>query len=235
MLTPRPTQLRRNALVFLVQTLMALATASALTAAAATNAAPHPPVRQVEADGYVLHRICTGDNASPAVLIESGASGISADWYSGQKGVSAFARACSFVHAGTAGREVGPQPRTFRQTVYELHKLWADAEFKGPYFLLGHSFDGIMLRNLPWQFPSDAGKKVPTDPAPDPGRSTPSGKPGRLKEGTSSDPIPTAGATAQPAGKEPPHPAPAWTLACAKSWPAWPCHIIVSHYPPIGS
>jgi hypothetical protein len=216
--------------------LMFFVVVTAPSLAATTAAAIPRPGKLVDWGGCKPHWNRPSSNAfdQPTVVLEKDTSG-SADWFSGQWGVSTFARACSFARSGTAAREVGSTPRSVRQPGHELHNLQADAEFKGPYFLLGHSFDGIMLRNLPVLFPNDAGKKITPGPAPDREHRAPSGAPNRGRDATPGHPTPTAGATAQPAGKKPIHPPPAWTLACAKSWPGWPCHIIVSHYPPTGS
>ena len=237
MQTSESTQLRHTRRLFFVRVLTALVAASALTAAAATDAAPPPPGKLVDLGGCKLHLNCPGGSgdAGPTVVFESGAGGISADWYRVQGGVSAFARACSFARAVTAGGEVEAHPHTFRQTMYELHNLLADAGFKGPYILLGHSFDGIMLRNLPLPFPNDAAGKGLVEPAPGDGRLAHSDKLAGTREVSSGKPIPPASTTPSPAPKKlsrQPAPDP---LAHAKSGPGSPCHLIMGPFPPIGS
>jgi hypothetical protein len=149
--------------------------------------------------------------------------------------VSAFARACSYARAGTAGREVEPQPRTFPQTVYELHNLLADAGIKGSFILLGHSFDGIMLRNLPLQFPNDAAGKDVVGAAPGDGRPAQTDKLVRPREVTAGKTIPPVRTPPSPGAKKLSRQAPLDPLAHAKPGPGSPCHLIMSPYPPIGS
>ena len=62
-------------------------------------AATPPPGRLVDIGGYRLHVWCTGDGA-PAVILDTGLGGSSADWGFVQPDVARFTRVCSYDRAG---------------------------------------------------------------------------------------------------------------------------------------
>ncbi len=172
----------------------------------ASEPAPPPPGKLVDVGGWKLHLYCTGENQGnrPTVVFESGAGGLSLDWYFVQAGVGQFTRACSYDRAGTAWSELGPQPRTIRQAEYELHTLLARAGLRGPYILVGHSMGGLMVRNFQAQFPSDVAGLVLVDPASDDSRLVHFGKLIRLREDIAGTPTPPVRTTILPAEKEAP-------------------------------
>jgi hypothetical protein len=58
-------------------------------------AATPPPGHLVDIGGYRLHLWCTGDGA-PAVILDTGLGGSSADWGFVQPDVARFTRVCSY-------------------------------------------------------------------------------------------------------------------------------------------
>lgn len=62
-------------------------------------AATPPPGHLVDIGGYRLHLWCSGDGA-PAVILDTGLGGSSADWGFVQPDVARFTRVCSYDRAG---------------------------------------------------------------------------------------------------------------------------------------
>ena len=158
----------------------------------APEQAPPPPGELIDIGGWKLHLNCSGQNkdSSPTVIFESGAGGISLDWYFVQAGVAKFTRACSYDRAGTAWSELGPRPRTLHQDEYELHKLLAAAGIPGPYVLVGHSMGGVMVRIFQAQYSTAVSAMVLVDPFCDDCKLVHFGKLMRLRDDTTGKPIP---------------------------------------------
>ena len=108
-------------------------------------AANPPPGRLVEVGGHKLHIWCTGSGA-PAVVLESGLGGSSADWGFVQPEVAAFTRVCSYDRAGMGYSDPGPSPRTTRRIAHELAQLLDRSGIGGPLVLVGASIGGLAVR-----------------------------------------------------------------------------------------
>src|SRR6266705_730915 len=108
-------------------------------------AANPPPGRLVDVGGHRLHILCTGAG-SPAVVLESGLGGSSADWGFVQPGVGAFTQVCSYDRAGMGYSEPGPSPRTARRIARELAQLLDRSGISGPAVLVGASIAGLTAR-----------------------------------------------------------------------------------------
>jgi pimeloyl-ACP methyl ester carboxylesterase len=108
-------------------------------------AANPPPGRLVEVAGRRLHIWCTGSGA-PAVILESGLGGSSADWGFVQPDVAAFTRVCSYDRAGMGYSDAGPSPRTTRRIADELAQLLDRTGVSGPVVLVGASIGGLAVR-----------------------------------------------------------------------------------------
>jgi pimeloyl-ACP methyl ester carboxylesterase len=107
-----------------------------------------PPGNLIDIGGWRLHLNCKGEAraSQPTVILESGIGDFSVEWGLVQPGVAKFARVCSYDRAGDGWSDLGPQPRTLRQIVYELHTLLDKAGVKPPLLLVGHSFGGLVVR-----------------------------------------------------------------------------------------
>lgn len=98
-----------------------------------TKQPPLPPTgKLVDIGGWRLHLNCTGEPraSQPTVILEAGNGNFSVEWSLVQPRVAGFARVCSYDRAGAGWSELGPHPRTMRQTVFELHTLLEEDERK---------------------------------------------------------------------------------------------------------
>lgn len=143
-----------------------------------------PPGRLVDIGGWHLHLNCTGEAGAtqPTVILEAGLGDFSVEWSLVQPSVARFARVCSYDRAGDGWSELGPNPRTFRQIVYELHTLLEKAGERPPYVLVGHSYGGSLVRLYQSTYPSEVAGMVLVDAGADnPWRLLPDGNPPRDK------------------------------------------------------
>ena len=125
---------------------------------------PEPPGKLYEVGGRKMHLYQTGNAGSgPAVVLEAGAGAFSVDWYLVQQEMAKFARVCSYDRAGHAWSELGPHPRTMRQTAYDLRRLLARAGVRGPYVVVGHSLGGALVRVFATEYPNDVAGMVLVD------------------------------------------------------------------------
>ena len=93
-----------------------------------------PPGRLIDVGGWRLHLNCTGraSPSQPTVILEAGIGDFSVEWSLVQPAVANFARVCSYDRGGDGWSDIGPQPRTMRQQVYELHTLLEKAGVNPP-------------------------------------------------------------------------------------------------------
>jgi pimeloyl-ACP methyl ester carboxylesterase len=104
-----------------------------------------PPGRLVDVGGHRLHLWCTGTGA-PAVILETGLGGSSADWGFVQPDVARFTRVCSYDRAGMGYSDPGPSPRTARRIASELAELVDRSGVGGPVVLVAASSGGFNVR-----------------------------------------------------------------------------------------
>lgn len=116
-----------------------------------------PPGKLVDIGGWRLHLNCTGEAraAQPTVILEPGVGDFSTAWSLVQPQVSGFARVCSYDRAGDGWSDLGPHPRTMRQTVFELHTLLEKAGVRPPYVLVGSSYGGVLVRLYAATYPAE--------------------------------------------------------------------------------
>src|SRR5690348_4611682 len=119
-----------------------------------SSAAPPPLGRLVNVEGHLMHIHCMG-KGSPTVILEAGVGAFSFDWSLVQPEIAKFTRVCSYDRAGSAWSELGPNPRTIRQKVHELHTLLTNAGISGPFLLVGHSGGGYIVRQYQAQYPTE--------------------------------------------------------------------------------
>ena len=125
-------------------------------------AATPPPGHLVDIGGYRLHLWCTGDGA-PAVILDTGLGGSSADWGFVQPDVARFTRACSYDRAGMGYSDPGPSPRTARRIASELAELLVRSGIGGPVVLVGASIAGFDVRVFASDHPERAAGLVLVD------------------------------------------------------------------------
>ena len=127
--------------------------------------APQAPGRLVDIGGWRLHLNCTGDSkpGQPTVVLEAGGGDFSVTWALVQPKVAMFARVCSYDRSGSGWSDLGPNPRTMRQMVYELHTLLSRAGIAPPYVLAGHSLGGFLARLYTRAYPAEVSGVVLVD------------------------------------------------------------------------
>ena len=125
-------------------------------------AATPPPGHLVDIGGYRLHLWCTGDGA-PAVILDTGLGGSSADWGFVQPDVARFTRVCSYDRAGMGYSDPGPSPRTARRIASELAELLVRGGIGGPVVLVGASIAGFDVRVFASDHPERAAGLVLVD------------------------------------------------------------------------
>jgi len=108
-------------------------------------AAAPPPGQLVDIGGHRLHLWCTG-NGAPAVILDTGLGGTTADWGFVQPEVARFTRVCSYDRAGMGYSDPGPSPRTARHIASELDRLLTRSGIAGPVVLVGASIAGFNVR-----------------------------------------------------------------------------------------
>jgi pimeloyl-ACP methyl ester carboxylesterase len=115
---------------------------------------PAPIAELVDVGGRKLHIHCTG-NGSPAVIVDNGGAAFSFDWELVEPRVAQLTRICTYVRAGYAWSDTGPEFDTFDQSTRDLHHLLASAGIPGPYVLVGHSLGGMLVRFYQAKYPTD--------------------------------------------------------------------------------
>jgi hypothetical protein len=88
-------------------------------------ASTSPQGQLVVVGGHRLHLWCMGAGA-PAVILDTGLGGSSAEWGFVQPEVARFTRVCSYDRAGMGYSDPGPSPRTARRIASELATLVVD-------------------------------------------------------------------------------------------------------------
>ena len=108
-------------------------------------AAVPPPGRLVDVEGHRIHIWCSGSGV-PAVILETGLGGMSADWGFVQPEAARFTRVCSYDRAGMGYSDPGPSPRTARRIARELAELLNRSGVTAPAILVGASIGGLNVR-----------------------------------------------------------------------------------------
>jgi pimeloyl-ACP methyl ester carboxylesterase len=121
-----------------------------------------PPGYLVDIGGHRLHLWCTG-NGAPAVILDTGLGGSSADWGFVQPDVARFTRVCSYDRAGMGYSDPGPSPRTARRIASELATLLDRSGIAGPVVLVGASIAGFNVRLFATDHPERAAGLVLVD------------------------------------------------------------------------
>src|SRR3989454_600557 len=104
-----------------------------------------PPGQLVDIGGHRLHLWCTGAG-TPAVVLDTGLGGSSAEWGYVQLEVARFTRVCSYDRAGMGYSDPGPSPRTARRIANDLATLVDRSGVDGRLVLVGASSGGFNVR-----------------------------------------------------------------------------------------
>jgi pimeloyl-ACP methyl ester carboxylesterase len=95
--------------------------------------------------------------------MDSGLNMTMATWGSVPSEVATFTRVCTYDRAGLGFSESGPEPRTSKRIVNELHTLLVNAGVGGPYVLVGHSLGGLNVRLYASLYPKEVAGIVLVD------------------------------------------------------------------------
>jgi pimeloyl-ACP methyl ester carboxylesterase len=132
--------------------------------AAAQTAAP---TTLVEVDGHKLNVRLSGiaKPGVPTVVFESGLGSPPSDtWFSVRSEIAAKTRTVAYERAGIGASEPGPEPRSIKQIVAELHRLLARLEVPPPYVLVGHSYGGAIIHSFAATYPKEIAGMIYVDP-----------------------------------------------------------------------
>jgi pimeloyl-ACP methyl ester carboxylesterase len=126
-----------------------------------------PPGKLVDVGGYRLHLFCAGSKHpnEPTVVLDAGLGDCSLIWSLVQSQIAGFTEVCSYDRAGLGWSDPGPEPRTSRVMVEELHTLLHNAGVEGPYVLVGHSFGGANVQLFASTWPDEVAGLVLVDSA----------------------------------------------------------------------
>ena len=116
----------------------------------------------IDVGGYKLHVGCAGAG-HPAVILDAGLGGTSADWAEVQRQVSEFTQVCTYDRAGLGLSDQVPKPRHALNMVDDLHTLLINAGIEGPYVLVSHSMAGFIARLFTSRYPAEVAGMVLVD------------------------------------------------------------------------
>ena len=118
----------------------------------------------VSLGGYAL-RVLESGREGPVVVFESGLGEPTETWNDVQPKVASFARTVLYDRAGIGKSEVAKGPRTVKSIVKDLHSMLKAANVPPPYFLVGHSFGGLLVQLYAHSYPNEVTALVLIDPA----------------------------------------------------------------------
>lgn len=147
----------------------------------------------VRVGDHRLFMSCSGPaGKGPTVVLEAGGGASSGDWTMVRELLGPGVRTCAYDRAGLGRSEKGPEPRTMRQEVFEMHALLAAASEAPPYVMVGHSLGGVLVRLYADAYPGDVAGVVLVDATHESGvlGSMRYGGMVRLREKASGRPIP---------------------------------------------
>lgn len=121
-----------------------------------------PPGRLVAVGGQSLHIHCQG-SGSPAIVLDAGLGGVSAEWFALQRQLAALTQVCSYDRAGMGWSDAAVGPRTSVYLVADLYGLLKNSGIQGPYLLVGHSFGGVNAQLFARRYPEDTAGLVLLD------------------------------------------------------------------------
>ena len=126
---------------------------------------PPAPGRLLDVGGWRMHINCAGTARAgqPTVILEAGSSDFSIDWAFVQPEVATFTRVCSYDRSGSGWSDLGPYPKTLKQTIFELHTLLDKAGVSAPLVYVGHSYGGRLARIYASTYPAEVVGMVMVD------------------------------------------------------------------------
>lgn len=114
-----------------------------------------PPLGKLIDIGDCKLHVHSLGKGGPTVVLDAGMGGTSLGWSLVQPEVAKQTRVCSYDRAGYAWSEEASSERTSSNIVEELHTLLHQANFPGPYILVGHSFGGGNVLLFAHRYPEE--------------------------------------------------------------------------------
>lgn len=148
--------------VLAVAALSLLAAACSSDPAVQTGTIPAEIDAAIAVGGDFLYLRCTG-RGSPVVVLEAGGGGDHRGWDAVQPELARTTRVCSYDRAGLALSDAAPKRATATQKADDLHDLLSEADVRGPYVLVGHSYGGMLVRVYTARYPDDVAGVVLLD------------------------------------------------------------------------
>ncbi len=108
---------------------------------------------------------CTG-SGSPAVILEAGLGGSSADWDLIAPVVERNTTVCVYDRAGRGYSDPPPEEQDGIAIADDLHMLLTNTQIEGPYVMVGHSSGGVYVRIFASRYPDDVAGMVLLDAQP---------------------------------------------------------------------
>src|SRR4051794_19563201 len=99
--------------------------------------------RLVDVGGHRLYVTCAG-SGSPAIVLEAGFGGSSADWRDMQRDLARTTRTCAYDRAGLGSSVGRPGVHDASDEIRDLQQLLFAAHIPPPYVLAGHSYGGVL-------------------------------------------------------------------------------------------
>jgi pimeloyl-ACP methyl ester carboxylesterase/bifunctional DNase/RNase len=118
----------------------------------------------IDVGGYHLSTHVKGSRG-PTVVLESGGGNGHETWGKVQGTVAQFTTVFSYDRAGLGWSDSAPAPRTFQDSVQDLHILLERLALPAPYVLVGHSAGGSLVRLYADCYPADVAGLVLVDSA----------------------------------------------------------------------
>lgn len=123
-------------------------------------AAPGKRVRVGDVEWYIRVQGTGG----PVVVIETGLSALSAEWWTIQDELAQTCTVITYDRAGYGWSDASPHPRTSGQIAAELRGLLDALGVPGPYVLVGHSQGGLYVQHFARAYPDQVAGVVLLDP-----------------------------------------------------------------------
>lgn len=163
---------RRARRVVLASLAVAAAACGSQTAPASHPATTRPKIAYANIGGYLLSYECAGAG-SPTVILEAGytASGISTYGPVIFPALARRTRVCTYDRAGDGRSDARPasvRPLTGATQARELHTLLQVIHAGPPYVLVGHSYGGMITRELAALYPRQVAGMVLLDASSEP-------------------------------------------------------------------
>jgi pimeloyl-ACP methyl ester carboxylesterase len=123
------------------------------------------PGQLIDVGGRRINLHCMGTGA-PTVILMSGLSSWSPNWYKVQPDIAKWTRVCTFDRAGYGFSDPAPRPQILSDVVDDLHKALKAGAMTGPLVLVGHSLGGVETRLYTQRWPEDVVGMVLDDTSP---------------------------------------------------------------------